>query len=85
MQELVESGKSGAGPRDKYESHAQIDDLTVIFASTTVILVRQTKVLYAKKASWGPSEGEVYFRMNENTPEVRSCLGSFLDRSSSWP
>ena len=46
-QALVENGvdgkKSGGGSKDKYESHTQVGDLTIIFADTRVILVKRTK------------------------------------------
>ncbi|CAN0206390.1 unnamed protein product [Scytosiphon promiscuus] len=44
-QALVESGGEGEanGSADKYESHTQISDLTIIFADTRMILVKRTK------------------------------------------
>ncbi|CAM9897235.1 unnamed protein product [Ectocarpus sp. 12 AP-2014] len=43
-QALVESGVEGKGSTgDKYESHTQISDLTIIFADTRMILVKRTK------------------------------------------
>lgn len=62
-QELVESGvdgKSPGGSREKYESHIQIDNLTIVFASSTVILVRQTKVYKSVSPTAGfiPERGE---------------------------
>lgn len=44
LQALVESGVEGKGSTDdKYESHTQISDLTIIFADTRMILVKRTK------------------------------------------
>ena len=51
---------SQGGSADKYESHTRIDDLTIIFASITVILVRQTKV-HSKRSIIGPEWGWVSF------------------------
>ncbi|CAM9140186.1 unnamed protein product [Hapterophycus canaliculatus] len=44
MAALVESGVDGKKSRskDKYESHTQVGDLTIIFANTRVILVKRT-------------------------------------------
>lgn len=45
LQALVESGVDGkSSSGDKYESHTQISDLTIIFADTRMILVKRTKV-----------------------------------------
>ena len=46
-QALVESGVDGkeseGESKDKYESHTQVSDLTIIFANTRMILVKRTK------------------------------------------
>ena len=34
----------GKGSNDKYESHAQVGDLTTIFADTRLVLIKRTKV-----------------------------------------
>jgi len=45
---LVEAGVDGSGsesePRDNYESHTQVGDLTIIFAATRMILIKRTEV-----------------------------------------
>lgn len=50
MQALVESGVDGKDSEgesnDKYESHTQVSDLTIIFANTRMILVKRTKASY---------------------------------------
>lgn len=50
---LVENGvgskKSGGGSKDKYESHTQVGDLTIIFADNRVILVKRTKVSFERE------------------------------------
>lgn len=47
-QALVESGVKGkegdSGSTDKYESHTQISNLTIIFANTRMILVKRSQV-----------------------------------------
>lgn len=47
LQALVESGVDGkeseGESKDKYESHTQVSDLTIIFADTRMILVKRTQ------------------------------------------
>ena len=43
MESGVDGKESEGESKDKYESHTQVSDLTIIFANTRMILVKRTK------------------------------------------
>lgn len=55
---MIEKDGKEDGSGDKYESHTQIGDLTIIFADTRVVLVK-----IAKASAVGDSEAKTAFSL----------------------